>query len=651
VSNALILKENQFTNMKKHSIFVILFLIICQLSLAQVLTPITDSITMRDGKKLAADIYLPDTGKTYPVILIQTPYNRLYYRMGLPLQIGKDIKNSPYAVVIVDWRCFYGSAASCKALPERGKDGYDVIDWICKQSWSDGKIGTWGPSALGKIQYLTVKEQHPNHTCAVPIVAGSQFNYQEYFPNGVLRTEYVDQLDALGYNMKNTLLQHPYYDIWWQYVENANMYPDKIKVPMFLIGGWFDHNIDLMFDLFDTLVKASDPSVRDLHKFLVGPWSHNSVGKKEVGELEFPEAEGVSDSFTLLFFDYWLRGAKNGWPINKKYIFNDISKHYAHYTPIQIEDIDEFKNLSNHDTISLYLNENKHLSSKPYGNDSILLVYDPKDPSPTVGGPTLKLDLKQGPWNISNSVLGRSDYAIFTDGSGFPKLLEILGKPKVDLYVSSNRYDTDFSVRLCLSEEYYPSSEHYIVADGIYRMRFKKGFSTSDTQSIVPGKIYKITIELPYTIYFYKEPAAYLSLVVTSSNYPRYDINLNNGKDLYTSGDSLVAHNYLYFGKNYPSRLYFDGYHFLGAIEESNSKSLIKTYPNPTQNTLFIDPQYLQPPFTYSIFDMRGKELMQGEMRSNEVFSLDISALNPQVYLIKVHGETQTSVSKFIKVD
>ncbi|MBT3301202.1 MAG: T9SS type A sorting domain-containing protein, partial [Bacteroidetes bacterium] len=85
--------------------------------------------------------------------------------------------------------------------------------------------------------------------------------------------------------------------------------------------------------------------------------------------------------------------------------------------------------------------------------------------------------------------------------------------------------------------------------------------------------------------------------------------------------------------------------------EESNSKSLIKTYPNPTQNTLFIDPQYLQPPFTYSIFDMRGKELMQGEMRSNEVFSLDISALNPQVYLIKVHGETQTSVSKFIKVD
>ncbi|MBT6837924.1 MAG: CocE/NonD family hydrolase [Bacteroidetes bacterium] len=637
--------------MKKHSIFVILFLIICQLSLAQVLTPITDSITMRDGKKLAADIYLPDTGKTYPVILIQTPYNRLYYRMGLPLQIGKDIKNSPYAVVIVDWRCFYGSAAACKALPERGKDGYDVIDWICKQSWSDGKIGTWGPSALGKIQYLTAKEQHPNHTCAVPIVAGSQFNYQEYFPNGVLRTEYVDQLDALGYNMKNTLLQHPYYDIWWQYVENANMYPDKIKVPMFLIGGWFDHNIDLMFDLFDTLVKTSDPSVRDLHKFLVGPWSHNSVGKKEVGEIEFPFAEGASDSFTLLFFDYWLRGAKNGWPINKKFILDDISE-FAQFQ--KFDNIENYKKSLYFEPISLYLGFGKHMiPSLDPSADSILLTYNPKNPSPTIGGATLRTDLKQGPWNIRDNALRRNDYAMFIDLNGMPKNMGMLGKPKVDLYVSSDRKDTDFAVRLCLHNGDLDST-HIIISDGIYRMRFRNGFRLTDTQSMNKDSIYKITIELP-PLFIYpfnsNQNYKYISLIISCSNYPRFDINLNNGQDLYTAGDTLSANNYLYFGKKYLSRIYFDGYYYLGAIEESNSKSLIKTYPNPTQNNLFIDPQNLQPPFTYSIFDLQGKELMHGEVKSNAVFSLDISALNPQVYFIRVKSETHTSVSKFIKVD
>ncbi|MBC8344262.1 MAG: CocE/NonD family hydrolase [Bacteroidetes bacterium] len=636
--------------MKKRIITLFMFVILgCQICHSQILNPQVDSIPMRDGKVLAADIYLPDTGQTYPVILIQTPYNRLYYRLGLPLQIGWDIINSPYAIVIVDWRCFYGSVAACKILPERGKDGYDVIDWISKQAWCNGKVGTWGPSALGKIQYLTAKEQHPNHICAVPVVAGSQFEYQEYFPNGVLRTEYVDQLDALGYHMKNTLLQHPYYDAWWQYVEAANMYPEKIKIPMLLIGGWFDHNINLMFDLFDTLVKASDPAVRDLHKFLVGPWSHNSVGKKEVGELEFTEAEGASDSFAMMFFDYWLRGAKNGWPINEKFSFYGISGNKSF---LQTDNIKEFKNDNHHDTVSLYLSVNNHLASHPSGNDSILITYDPKNPSPTMGGATLRADLKQGPWSISDHVLSRNDFATFTDGSGFPKLLEILGKPKVDLFVSSDRLDTDFSVRLCLSNGYQSNYKRYIIADGIYRMRFRDGFTVSDTQSMEIGKIYKITLELPFSFYSnHYEDADYLSLVVTSSNYPRYDANLNNGKELYASGDTLVAHNYLYFGEKYPSRLYFDGYHFLGGIEESNSKSLIKTYPIPTQNTLYIDPQKLQPPFHFSIQNLQGKEIVKGEIKNTGVFNLDVSGLEAQVYLLRVSNSNQSSVAKIIKVD
>jgi len=141
------------------------------------LTPIVDSILMSDGRKLAADIYIP-TGITQgPVILIQTPYNRTLYRFaGLPLQIKYNVNSSNFIFVIVDWRGFYGSsAAAYSGSPTRGEDGYDCVQWIAQQSWSDGKVGTWGPSALGKVQFQTAKENPPNLTCICPLVAASQF--------------------------------------------------------------------------------------------------------------------------------------------------------------------------------------------------------------------------------------------------------------------------------------------------------------------------------------------------------------------------------------------------------------------------------------------------------------------------------------------
>lgn len=122
-----------------------------------ILTPVTDSIPMRDFKKLAADIYIPNTTNTFPTILIHTPYNRKIYRsIGLPVNIGFDIASSNYAYVIADWRCFYGSTDACApnvTIKKRGEDGYDIIEWITNQSWSDGQVGTYGGSAVVPIKY------------------------------------------------------------------------------------------------------------------------------------------------------------------------------------------------------------------------------------------------------------------------------------------------------------------------------------------------------------------------------------------------------------------------------------------------------------------------------------------------------------------
>ncbi len=135
--------------MKKIIILFFITLIFINLCKSQTFIQTTDSIPMRDGKKLAADIYLPSTPGTYPVILVQTPYNRLYYRINQPLGLG-SLTGLPYALVVVDWRGFYGSASAMVANPDRGKDGYDIVEWIATQTWSNGKVGTWGPFCAWK---------------------------------------------------------------------------------------------------------------------------------------------------------------------------------------------------------------------------------------------------------------------------------------------------------------------------------------------------------------------------------------------------------------------------------------------------------------------------------------------------------------------
>ena len=138
---------------------VLLFFIFLGFKVFSQMTPTyIVNIPMRDGKNLSADVFVPNGASTFSTILIQTPYNKNNFRNGLPLGYLQNLNSSPYAWVVVDWRGFYGSSSALVSQPNRGQDGYDVIDWIVAQTWSNGKVGSWGPSALGGVQYNTMKE-------------------------------------------------------------------------------------------------------------------------------------------------------------------------------------------------------------------------------------------------------------------------------------------------------------------------------------------------------------------------------------------------------------------------------------------------------------------------------------------------------------
>jgi uncharacterized protein len=592
------------------------------------LSPQNISIPMRDGKSLSAHLYLPNAADTFPVILIQTPYNKNLYPtvLGLPLGMGFNLASSNYAFVIVDWRCFFGSFAACVASPNRGEDGYDAVEWIAAQPWCNGKVGTLGASALGNVQFQTAYEQPPHLVCAVPEVAAPWENYHKYYPGGSLRVEYLETLSLLfgGFGL---VIDNPYYNLLWQIAENTTMKPQQVEIPMLLVGGWFDHNIDQDMLLIDTLAKASAPAVRDKHKILIGPWTHYNTGAQQ-GELSFPEAAQENASTALQFFDYYIRGVENGWESNSRYIYfqmGDNTWDQSDSWPPAAE------------TQTLYLQPNGDLlPAAPSGNTGFLeFVYDPEDPSPTVGGKTLKPSLAQGPLDQAPEVESRDDVLIFTT----PPLSEDLpvqGKIRVDLFVASDRIDTDFALRLT---EVYPDGRSMLLDESVQRMRFRNGYTQGAEAFMTPGEVY------PVSLYFEDLANTFragnrLRLVVSSSNYPRYNRNMNTGGAMLPDGNidtlvnPLLASNRVSANAQHPSRIELPlGQAPSGAGEPIAPAGALKLFPNPFSSELSIQ---TESPGEVAVFDLQGRLLGRWQ-KGPGIFSLPLERLPDGVYLVRVN--------------
>ncbi len=623
----------------KKSLFILLFSVFSIMNHAQILQPMERMIPMRDGLFLAADCHMFDTtgAVQYPVILIQTPYNRLLYRLGLPMGFGTNLAACPYAFVIVDWRGFYGSAAAAIAQPNRGEDGYDVIEWISQQPWSNGKVGTWGPSALGRVQYMTAREQHPSHICAAPLVAAPQFSYLEYFPGGVMRTEYVEQLDNLGYGLSPILLANPHYNNLWLYSESNTFYPSEIEIPLLMIAGWYDHNIQVMLEFFEGLQSQAPLSVRDKHKMLIGPWAHGGFGTAQVGtgqqgELYFPEAAGWSDSLALNFFDFYLRNISNNWE-------NEPVIHYFMPGPMTWHGTNQWP-AHQYSEVTLYMHDDGSLrSTAPLTSNTFRnYLYDPADPSPTVGSMTLRQDLLQGPYDQSPLVESRNDIVVFSTEE-LSQSVTVEGRIKIILNVSSDRIDTDFAVRLT---DVYPDQRSIILRDDIMRARFREGYTVNDTVFMQAGQVYEIEINL-YDIAHTFLPGHKIRINVSSSNYPRFDNNLNNGGAMYVAGDTLIASNIIWCSSQYPSHASFPMTNFpAGLTHQTNNEQLI-LFPNPCSEFVAVltensDKQTLE------MTDIKGNSVFRNDFTG----SLTIQTRNYPAgyYMINVYSSSGKVISR-----
>ena len=604
------------------------------------------SIQMRDNKFLAADLYCIDTTVQKPTILVQTPYNKVWYRYSIgyeQTQFPYDSMN--YNYLIVDWRGFYGSVGAESLGYDRGLDGYDLCEWIAAQSWSNGKIGTWGASALGVIQFQTAKHRPPHLTCSTPIVSDYKIAYTDYFSGGDYLKELTAMRDSLGFTPESLILAHYKYDIYWMLAEMLTDYPESVSVPMLMVTGWYDHNKDAPLEAFYGLRNESDTLVRDRHKIIIGPWTHGECGRLEQGELTYPGAVDTLRVISLRFFDHYLRNINNGYQYEPIVRFFELGSDCWDQT-------DDWYGLSDRDD-TLYIAPEGQLAEYPpsTANPPDSFAYDPRDPSPSHGG--IRFDpfnpqVIVGPRDQTDSVESRPDVKIFTTPV-MTKAMSIVGQISAKLNVSSNCEDTDISLRLT---DIYPDGRSMLITEGIRRMRFRNSYSAEEL--MVPGDTYAVAIDLQNISYCFL-PGHRIRLIIGSANYPIYDINLNNGDSLYVPGDTVIAINRIYHEPLAQSFLILKVRNLSVVNEYISSASCNNYVIHPTViddmtkiNFKLEDPQKI----TIELYDALGrkaglildKELPKGAYE----YSFDKRGLIPGVYFVAFKSKAHSEIKKII---
>lgn len=628
---------------KMYRLIIVLFVFSINVSLAgyweiEIPTRVEDE----DKKYLKADFYSTDTTQKKPTLLIQTPYNRKLYR----LQWGRKLKpenmtpfidSANYHYIIVDWRGFYDNKEKSIAQYDRGLDGYDIVEWIAKQSWSDGQIGTQGGSALGMIQFLTARHRPPHLVCAAPWIKNYQTSYTNYYYGGVLRLQQVESLSSLGFNVSyKTITQFYLNSLFWKNQAEKTEYSSEFSVPMFIVTGWYDHYPGAIIDEFEKICNNSHENVKDKHKFMIGPWTHSDIGQLEQGGLEYPEAKAKPQLELKRFFDYHLLNAYNAWPYTPKVQYFDpgTSEWNESDSPL----------FNNTNTISLYLSNNNILKAKnPDNNDLMTFTYDPGDPSPTIGGAAFDPSDKNtvsGPANMKE-ILERDDNITFISDESIEDLT-ISGSCRIELYVSSDRMDTDFAVRLC---DVNPDGNWYILTQGIRRMRFRESYEYE--KLMTPGDIYSVDIEMEPLHYTFTDGHR-LGIIITSSDYPMFDLNLNNGGELYEPGDTLIADNKVHFGGNHPSRIVIPT-DMPVDVKTPPESNVISIYPNPANDHILINTTEIGK-ISIDIYSISGKKCIHYECNSvdDDPIKININSLENGSYIVKLKNNENVYFEKLL---
>ncbi len=589
-------------------------------------------VPMRDGKRMAADIYRPkDASKKYPIIFVRTPYNFNYWdvRSGAPRDLTTELQaiKHGYAYVEMNERGHFFSEGSYDILGPPLTDGTDAITWMSSQPWSNGKVGTIGCSSTAEWQLGVAAQGNPAFAAMIPQGFGAgvgrvgpYYEQGNWYRGGAVQMLFITWLygeqnqvrpmfppntpeeDLIRASKSFDLAQQlppvdwakalthlPEMDILKAVDAPHGIFADQmevstggamikrtpndpawyrgglwhddhpINVPGFWFMSWYDVSIGPNLAAYNYVRKTARPEIGKQQYAIIAPVGHCGYKRATedtiVGERSMGDARLDYDALTYGWFDFFLKGENN-------HILETMPRVRYFTMGLNKWQTSDTWPPEGAEPVTLYLTSGGRANSL-YGDGALTLgepsadnfdgfVYDPMNPVPSYGGNVCCTGnaITAGAFD-QRKMEARADILVYTSDP-LKEGTEVSGPIDVKLYVSSDAKDTDFTVKVL---DVYPDGTAYNLDETIQRLRYRDGYDKAPVW-MEPGKVYKVALQPMTTSNFF--PAGHrIRIEVSSSNFPRFDRNLNTGGKNFDESQGVVAHNAVHHSKQYPSEVTF----------------------------------------------------------------------------------------------
>jgi len=541
------------------------------------------AMATRDGVTLRADVFRPDGEGKFPVVLERTPYDKHNETFGA------QVAARGYVFIVQDVRGRYASDGEWYPLKNESNDGYDTVEWAAALAYSDGKVGMYGPSYVAVTQLLAAIAAPPHLVCIMPYAMASNAHEQWIYVGGafsqalnqgwstavsinVLEKKVSQTAQPSHWDMKlppisypildvgpasaladyyHDWLSHPDYDAYWKQWSIEEHY-GQIKVPALHVGAWYDYFEEgPIRNYLGIKAGGGSEAARKGQRLVMVVGGHAGAGPT-VGEIDYGK-DSVPDigGLALRWFDYVMKGIDNGMGAEKPVRLFVMGRN-------RWVDEPEWP-VPGTSSVRYYLHSSGNANSlsgdgallaiAPMDETADSYIYDPADPVPTTGGPAFgDVSLKPGPRD-QREVEKRPDVLVYTSPL-LEKDTEVLGSVALDLYVASTAVDTDFTGKLV---DVSPDGRAINLTEGILRARYR--ISREKPERMEPGDVYRIKVDMGSTAHVFLAGHR-VRLEISSSNFPRFDRNLNTGTDSGSlSRQALSATNRILHDEVHPSGL------------------------------------------------------------------------------------------------
>ena len=589
-------------------------------------------VPMRDGVRLATDIYRPKnaTGKV-GTVFVKTPYNFNYWdvRNRVPSDMAAAVTavKRGYAYVVQNERGHFFSEGNYDILGPPRTDGYDALEWISKQAWSNGKVGATGCSSTAEYQPGVAATGHPAFAAMnvqgfgagvgrvggyyeqgnwyrggavqmlfITWIYGQQNQVRPMFPKDASQDDLIrasrlfdlapqmptvdwskalahlpaqDILkavdapkgifaDAMPVDTGGRMIQRAPNDPAWY---KGGLWHDdmKLELPGLWYMSWYDVSVGPNLAMYNHVRKTASKEVADQQWAIIAPVGHCAYTRATentiVGERSMGDARLDYQEIMYGFFDRFVKGVASERlaKLPKVTYFTMGSNKWQSsdtWPPRGAEPLTMY--LSSGGRANTARGDGVLGSAPPEADKPDAFVYDPMNPVMSVGGNVCCTGNAVQAGSFDQKVNeAREDVLVYTS-EPFKEGVELSGPITPTLYVSSNAKDTDFTVKVL---DVYPDGRAYNLDESIQRMRYRDGYD-KPLVWMEAGKVYKVTLQ-PLTTSNYFAPGHRIRIEVSSSNFPRFDRNLNTGGNNYDESKGVVAQNKVHHSKQHPSQVTF----------------------------------------------------------------------------------------------